>query len=219
MEQINILPSIFAANFADIPSALDLIRNSGINMIHYDVMDNHFVPNISFGKQFVQQVMAAIPEIQADIHLMIDLPGHYEKFLELKPRVLTIHAEATENILPYLREARSEGILAGVSLKPGTPIDVLKDLAGEFDVLLIMTVEPGFSFQKFIPQSLQKIQQARSFFGGSIILEADGGINRQNMHILKQSGLNWFVMGGGFFNDLSPDTLLFNLNKKSSSNN
>lgn len=215
MEQINILPSIFAADFADIPSALDLIRKSGITMVHYDVMDNHFVPNISFGEQFVKQVMAAIPEIRADIHLMIDLPGHYEKFLALKPRVLTIHAEASENIIPYLREARSERILAGISLKPDTPIDVLKDLAGEFDLLLIMSVEPGFSFQKFIPQSLQKIQQARSFFGDNLILEADGGINRQNMHMLKEAGLNWFVMGGGFFNDPSPGTLFFNLNNES----
>ncbi|SFB68973.1 ribulose-phosphate 3-epimerase [Brevinema andersonii] len=217
MEQINILPSIFAANFADIPSALELIRNSSITMIHYDVMDNHFVPNISFGEQFVKQVMSAVPEIQADIHLMIDLPGHYEKFLALKPRVLTIHAEASENIIPYLRGVRSEGILAGVSLKPDTPIDILKDLAGEFDLFLVMSVEPGFSFQKFIPRSLQKIQQARSFFGENLIIEADGGINRQNMHILKEAGLNWFVMGGGFFNDPSPDTLLFSLNNDSCS--
>lgn len=217
MERINILPSIFAANFADIPSALALIRNSGITMVHYDVMDNHFVPNISFGEQFVKQVMAAVPEIQADIHLMIDLPGHYEKFLMLKPRVLTIHAEASENIIPYLREVRSEGILAGVSLKPDTPIDILKDLAGEFDLLLVMSVEPGFSFQQFIPGSFQKIQQARSFFGENLIIEADGGINRQNMHMLKEAGLNWFVMGGGFFNDLSPDTLLFSLNNDSCS--
>ncbi len=209
--ELQILPSIFAADFSDIKSALQQIEKSQVNMIHYDVMDNHFVPNMSFGHQFVQQVMNATPTIKADIHLMIDLPGHYEKFLELSPAVLTVHYEASDNIVPILRHIRSKGVLAGVSLKPNTPISVLNKLKGEFDMLLIMSVEPGFSFQSFIPESLERIREARQLLGDDVIIQADGGIKRSNMKSLKEAGLNWFVMGGGFFKESNPESLLQDL--------
>ncbi len=209
--QLQIMPSIFAANLADIPSALQKIEDSNISMIHYDVMDNHFVPNMSFGIQFIQQVMSA-STTKADIHLMMELPSSYEKFLDLNPEVLTVHYEASEDIVPILRNIRSKGVKAGISIKPSTPVSVLKPLEGEFDILLIMSVEPGFSFQSFIPQSLDRIREARELFGEKLIIQADGGITRDNMHSLKDAGLTWYVMGGGFFKDSSPQTLIQDLN-------
>ncbi|MGL4676123.1 MAG: ribulose-phosphate 3-epimerase [Brevinema sp.] len=209
---LQILPSIFAADFSDLPFALKKIEEAKISMIHYDVMDNHFVPNISFGVQFVQQVMQASKTTIADIHLMIDLPGYYERFLELSPKVLTVHYEATDNIIPILQNIRKHNVWAGISIKPSTPISVLQSLEGEFDLLLIMSVEPGFSFQSFIPESFNRIREARQLFGNNLIIQADGGITRDNMYSLKEAGLNWFVMGGGFFKDPSPHTLIANLN-------
>lgn len=210
----SILPSIFAADFSDIKSAIDLMNKCSISKIHYDVMDNHFVPNMSFGIQFIQQVMQATPNIEADIHLMIDLPGYYKNFLELKPKVLTIHLEAgNENLVKeILQDIRAHGVLAGLSIKPSTPVAAIKNFIGDFDLLLIMSVEPGFSFQHFIPESLLKIKEARQLLGNHIIIEADGGINRSNMLDLKKAGLDWFVMGGGFFKDSSPEQLIHDLN-------
>ncbi|MGL5955637.1 MAG: ribulose-phosphate 3-epimerase [Brevinema sp.] len=207
---LQILPSIFAADFSDLPSALKKIEASNISMIHYDVMDNHFVPNISFGIQFVQQVMQASQTTTADIHLMIDLPGYYERFLELSPKVLTVHYEAMDSVVPLLRNIRKHNVLAGISIKPSTPVSILKSLEGEFDLLLIMSVEPGFSFQSFIPESLNRIREARELFGNDLIIEADGGITRENMRSLKEAGLDWFVMGGGFFKDPNPQNLVDN---------
>ncbi len=209
---MQILPSIFAADFSDTAAAVKKIKDSGIELIHYDVMDNHFVPNISFGIQFVEQIMKACPEIGADIHLMIELPGNYEKFLDLNPKSLTVHLEAADDVAPILQNIRSKGVMAGISIKPSTPVSALKKLEGEFDLLLIMSVEPGFSFQSFIPESLDRIKEARNLFGDKIIIEADGGITRNNMHELKTAGLDWFVMGGGFFKDSSPQTLMKDLN-------
>ncbi|MGL4388176.1 MAG: ribulose-phosphate 3-epimerase [Brevinema sp.] len=211
----NILPSLFASDFSDVKSSLELIKKSSITKIHYDVMDNHFVPNISFGLQFVEQIMTAIPEIKADIHLMIELPGYYETFLALKPEVLTIHLEAgtPATVKKILKDIRANNVLSGLSIKPSTPVSAINDFLGEFDLLLIMSVEPGFSFQSFIPESLERVQEARNICGDNIIIEADGGISRKNMGSLKKSGLDWFVMGGGFFKDSSPETLVEDLHK------
>lgn len=202
-----LLPSIFASNFADTAYTLRLMEHSKIERVHYDIMDNHFVPNLSFGSQFCSQLINASPFAKADIHLMIDLPANYKDFLKLKPEVLTIHVEAGGDTQTILRHIRSTGVKAGLSVKPSTPLSLLEPFKGEFDLLLIMSVEPGFSFQSFIPESIEKIAQARLMFGTDIIIEADGGIGRDNMHLLRQAGLDWFVMGGGFFKDPKPDLL------------
>lgn len=207
MQNPCLLPSIFASNFADSASALSLMEGAGIRRIHYDVMDNHFVPNMSFGLQFCQQLIKAAAFASADIHLMITLPGGYEDFLALKPEVLTVHVEAAADVRPILRSIRAAGVKAGISVKPKTPLSALEPLKGEFDLLLIMSVEPGFSFQSFIPESVAKVKEARRLFGPDIIIEADGGIGRANMEALRQAGLDWFVMGGAFFKDENPAQL------------
>ncbi|MGL5254608.1 MAG: ribulose-phosphate 3-epimerase [Brevinema sp.] len=203
-----LLPSIFAADFSDIKSALDKISAAGVKTIHYDVMDNHFVPNLSFGIQFIEQVMQASSPIEADIHLMISPVNNYEPFLELMPTVLTIHYEADGDIRGILREIRKKGVKAGISLKPSTPVSVLKGWEDDIDLLLLMSVEPGFSFQTFIPETFNRIKEARMLLGPSVIIEADGGINRENILALLEAGLDWFVMGGGFFRDEDPLSLI-----------
>ena len=202
-KSVQLLPSIFAADAGKMESEIEKIKNNGIQMIHYDVMDNHFVPNISFGPLFIQQIMNAAPDVKADIHLMIDLPGHWEMYLDLNPVALTIHFEAANPTLikSILQKIRAKNILAGLSIKPKTPVSAIKDFLGEFDLLLIMSVEPGFSFQSFIPESTAKIEEARALCGDDIIIEEDGGISQKNMLELKKAGLDWFVMGGGFFKE------------------
>lgn len=216
MERIKsqILPSIFAANVGKMHEEIQLIKESKIELIHYDVMDNHFVPNISFGPLFIQQVMAATPSIKADIHLMIELNPLWEDYLKLNPYSLTIHIEAgtPELVKTILKKIRAKGVLAGLSLKPKTPISMIKEFIDDIDLLLIMSVEPGFSFQSFIPESIEKIREARILCGDKIIIEADGGISRNNMQELKEAGLDWFVMGGGFFKEQNPKTLITDFN-------
>lgn len=205
-----ILPSIFAANVGKMESEIQKIKESAITMIHYDVMDNHFVPNISFGPLFIEQIMTALPHTLADIHLMIDLPYYrWENYLKLCPHVLTIHLEAGESTLikEILKEIRSNNIKAGLSIKPKTPVSAIKEYIQDIDLLLIMSVEPGFSFQSFIPESLERIKEARELCGNNILIEADGGITSANMFELKKAGLDWFVMGGGFFKDEQRSTL------------
>ncbi|MGL5722214.1 MAG: ribulose-phosphate 3-epimerase [Brevinema sp.] len=209
-----LLPSIFAADFSDIKSALETITQAGVRTIHYDVMDNHFVPNMSFGVQFVQQVMEASSQ-EADIHLMISPIKNYEPFLDLQPKALTIHYEAEGDIRAILKEIRKKGVKAGISLKPSTPVSVLKGWEDEIDLLLLMSVEPGFSFQSFMPETLSRVKEARALLGSSVIIEADGGINRSNTPSLIDAGLDWFVMGGGFFRDTDQKSLVEMLSKLS----
>lgn len=208
-----LLPSIFAAHVGKMESEIQKIKDACISMIHYDVMDNHFVPNISFGSSFIQQVMEQTPSIKADIHLMIALPGHWESYLELHPHALTIHLEAGEPslIISILQKIKEHKIKAGLSIKPETPVSALKPFLEFIDLVLIMSVEPGFSFQAFIPESIQKIQEVRKLCGDQIIIEADGGISRKNMAELKKAGLDWFIMGGGFFKDPSYKNLVQDL--------
>lgn len=209
-KKAQILPSIFAANVSEMSEEIKKIQNAGIELIHYDVMDNHFVPNISFGHLFIKQIMEVTPNIKADIHLMIELTPLWEEYLKLNPYSLTIHVEAGTPILikSILKKIREVGVRAGLSIKPATPLSSIKEFLDDIDLLLIMSVEPGFSFQSFIPESIQKIKEARSLCGDNIIIEADGGISRQNMKELKKAGLDWFVMGGGFFKEENADILL-----------
>ncbi len=210
-----LLPSIFAADAGKMESEIQKMNDANIQMIHYDVMDNHFVPNISFGPLFIEQIINSTPNIKADIHLMITLDTDlWEQYLKLNPVSLTIHLEAgdTARIKYILKKIREHNILAGLSIKPNTPVSAIKEFIGDFDLLLIMSVEPGFSFQSFIPESVQKIAEARALCGNDIIIEADGGISSKNMSELKKAGLDWFVMGGGFFNSPNPNSLVQDFN-------
>ncbi len=199
-----IAPSLFAADFSDLPRALDLFRRAGVDSIHYDVMDNHFVPNISFGAKVIADV-AARSGIPSDVHLMIDLdtPERYGAFLELPVEHITVHYEsARSEIFPVLEAVRKSGKTAGVSVKPSTPVEDLQPFLDRIDLVLLMSVEPGFSGQKFMPESFARLRELKNLIGGrKVDIQIDGGIGRDNYMQVLSCGANYLVMGSAFFTD------------------
>jgi ribulose-phosphate 3-epimerase len=203
-------PSLFAADFSDLPKALELFKTVGVDMIHYDVMDNHFVPNISFGPKIISDVMKR-SGIPADIHLMIDLdqPERYRDFLELPASLITVHYEAVRSdLFGVLEEIRKSGKMAGVSLKPSTPVEDVQPFLDRVDLVLLMSVEPGFSGQKFMPESFARLRELKNLIGGRRIdIQIDGGIGRDNYLQVLSCGANFLVMGSGFFTDKNVEEL------------
>ncbi len=195
-------PSIFAADFADIPAALRSYEEAGVDLIHYDVMDNHFVPNISFGPKFIEDVTRRT-SIPGDAHLMIDLERGIDDYLGLDVSYITLHLEATSHyILPYLEKIKKAGKKTGISLKPYTPVEVLIPYFDALDMILIMSVEPGFSGQSFMPASLDRLRRLRDLLGGrDVALQIDGGISRANYQDALQAGADILVMGSAYFKD------------------
>jgi ribulose-phosphate 3-epimerase len=208
--KIKIAPSIFAADFYSIGEAVGLIKRSGADGIHYDVMDNRFVPNISFGPKFIADV-ASKCGLPGDAHLMIDLARGIEPYLSLPVDLITIHIEAFGNISPDTRvremlgSIRAAGKKAGISVKPATPADAVSPYLDLIDLVLVMSVEPGFSGQKFMPESLDKIRRLREMIGErKISIQVDGGVSRDNYRLLLDAGADFLVIGSAFFNDKDP---------------
>lgn len=197
-----VAPSIFAADFADIPSALQSYQAAGADLIHYDVMDNHFVPNISFGPKFIEDVTRKTA-IRGDVHLMIDLSRGIDDYLSLDVDYITLHIEATSHyIRPYLDQIRQAGKKTGLSLKPGTPVEVLAPYLDSLDLILVMSVEPGFSGQSFMPDSLARLQQLRILCQDRpVLLQIDGGIGRVNYAQALAAGADILVIGSAWFRD------------------
>lgn len=202
-----IAPSIFAADFYDIKSALKTIEKARVDMIHYDVMDNHFVPNISFGKKFIEDITGKT-SISSDVHLMIDLDSieKLKEFVRLNVSNITLHLESSaKNLWRYIEYIRRNGKSVGLSIKPGTPVERLKPYLDNIQLILLMSVEPGFSGQKFLKKSISRIKKLKSLIKNKdVIIQVDGGIDRENyMNILK-SGADFLVIGSCFFSDKNP---------------
>ncbi len=195
-------PSIFAADFADIASALKAYEETGVDLIHFDVMDNHFVPNISFGPKFIEDITART-SLASDAHLMIDLEKGLDDYLGLDVDYITIHLEATRNYIhPFLKEIKAAGKKAGISLKPQTPVAAVAPYLDEVDLILVMSVEPGFSGQSFMPESLDRLRELVILRGSrDIVLQIDGGISRSNYEQVLDAGADCLVMGSAFFKD------------------
>ena len=206
-----IAPSIFAADFLELPAALSTFERVKVDMIHYDIMDNHFVPNISFGPKFVEDVMKKT-KIPADVHLMIDLDNDekYRPFLELPVSHITIHLEAVKaDIFGVIDKIRSSKKTVGISIKPNTPVIDLQPFLDQIDLVLLMSVEPGFSGQKFMPDSLSRIRELKQLAAGrKLDIQVDGGIDRDNYRHVLDCGANFLVMGSGFYKDLNIDDLV-----------
>ena len=203
--EIKVAPSIFAADFYDLKSAVALMEESGVYGIHYDVMDNNFVPNISFGAKLVEDISAKTKLI-GDAHLMINLETPIESFLKLPVENITIHLEATRlYIKDYLELIRRAGKKAALSLKPRTPVESVLPYLNHIDMVLLMSVEPGFSGQKFMPEILDKTRKLRELIGArSIDIQIDGGISRENYREVIYAGANYLVIGSAFFKDNDP---------------
>ena len=195
-----ISPSILAADFARLGDEVRAIDEGGADWIHIDVMDGHFVPNISFGLPVIEGVRP-VTKKPFDVHLMISPVDRYlEAFAKAGADVITVHAEATSHLDRSLQAIRSLGKKAGVSLNPATPASVLKHVLDRLDLVLVMTVNPGFGGQSFIPAMLEKIAEVRDMVRGrNIDIEVDGGVTRANAADVARAGANVLVAGSAVF--------------------
>lgn len=200
---MNILaPSLLAADFARLGEQMRMIDQAGAHYFHYDVMDGQFVPNISMGLPVLQSIRK-VTKKKLDVHLMIQNPERYiSDFSDAGADILTVHAETCTHLDQVVRDIKREGILAGVALNPSTPLSVLDYVLPEVDMVLIMTVNPGYGGQKMIPYTLDKIRELRGIIqrrGLFTDIEADGGVKIDNVDQFLNAGANVIVSGSGIF--------------------
>ena len=195
-----IAPSILAADFARLGEEVRAIDAAGADYIHIDVMDGHFVPNISFGTPIMDSIRSVTTK-PFDVHLMIaPVDPYLESFAKAGADIITVHAEAGPHLDRSLQAIRAMGKKAGVSLNPATPASVLKHVMDRLDLILVMSVNPGFGGQSFIPAMLEKISEVRDMVGGrDIDIEVDGGITRHNAGDVVRAGANVLVAGSAIF--------------------
>lgn len=199
---VKLSPSILSADFANLGEQIKILNNVDVEMIHIDVMDGNFVPNISFGAPIMKSIRSLTEKV-FDVHLMIDDPSRYiEDFVKSGADIITIHYEADKHIDRTINYIKSFGIKAGIALNPATPVSNIKNILPIVDMVLIMSVNPGFGGQKYIPYTSLKIQEVKKMceaIGKDMMIQVDGGVDSNNIKKIVESGANVLVAGSAIF--------------------
>ena len=203
---MKVSPSVLAAPLSRLGEAVDKLDNSVVDYIHLDIMDGHFVPPLTFGEGTAKAIKNDSP-IPLDVHLMVSQPQkEVPKYFPYKPEILTFHIETTSFAIRLAQSIKEQGIKAGISLNPGTAINTLRDVLPYVDVVLLMTVEPGYAGQKFLSSSYDRLKQLGQLrsevekeYGTSFLIEVDGGVTDQNVNNLKKAGVDIVVAGSFVF--------------------
>jgi ribulose-phosphate 3-epimerase len=204
---VRVAPSILSADFGRLAEEIAICEGAGADWIHIDVMDGRFVPNLTFGAKVIETVrgLTALP---LDVHLMVIEPENYfESFAAAGASIMSIHVEAAPHLHRQVYRIKELGCQAGVVLNPASPIELITDIAADIDLLLVMSVNPGFSAQEFIPASIPKVNRARRMLddsGSRAALEVDGGITRETIGAVWRAGADTFVAGNAIFGAADP---------------
>ena len=201
---VKIAPSVLSANFAELKKDLDSIKECNADWIHYDVMDGHFVPNISFGYSILKDV-SKVTDMYLDVHLMISDPYKYAKnFIDANASLIVFHIEAVEkeeDVLNLIHFIKEHNVEVGISIKPATPVSAIEKYLELIDLVLVMSVEPGFGGQSFMPMALDKIRELKALKEKhDFLIEVDGGINGETGKLCKEAGADVLVAGSYVFN-------------------
>jgi ribulose-phosphate 3-epimerase len=196
---IEVVPSILSADFAKLADEIAVIESAGVSMVHLDVMDGHFVPNITIGPPVISK-LRKVSKLVFDSHLMISEPAKYaERFVEAGADHITFHIEAADEPKKLIDRLHELGVTAGICLNPQTPVEAIETIAPHCDMVLVMTVQPGFGAQGFMPEAAKKIIKVREIVGPDIRVEVDGGIDPQNTPIVVSYGADTLVVGNAIF--------------------
>lgn len=211
---LQIAPSILSADFAALGDAIAAVQRGGADLIHVDVMDGHFVPNLTIGAPVVK-ALRRVATVPLDVHLMIEAPDRYlEAFAQAGAAFLTVHVEAVPHLHRTVAAIKALGMRAGVALNPATPIDTIEEIAGDLDLVLIMSVNPGFGGQSFIERSVDKIRRMRALLDRArshAVIEVDGGIDSANAGRVCAAGAEILVAGQAIFGAGAPERAVSDL--------
>lgn len=209
-----IAPSLLASNFLQLQNECDMLNRSEADWFHLDVMDGRFVPNISYGPMIIEFIRKTTQKV-CDVHLMIEQPELYaEAFKKAGADILTVHAEACNHLHRNIQQIKALGMKAGVAINPHTPVSVLQDIIHDIELVCVMSVNPGFGGQSFIPHTLQKIKALKQLIeakNANVLIEVDGGVTEENAGSIVEAGADVLVAGSTVFKAADPEAMIRSL--------